>query len=154
MADEVKCVINDVKGKKSYSKSIKKDLLMNRRVKDKVPGSLFGLVGYELEIRGGSDSAGFPLRPEIKSPLRKKILVGDSVGVKVKRKGMFKRKTVRGNTIDTNIAQVNLAVSKYGTKKVEELLGVEKEGKTQEGKKEEDKKEKVDNKETKKVEKK
>ena len=122
MAEEIKCVINDPKTGKSYSKPVQTSALLNRKIKDKVPGNLVDLIGYELEIKGGSDNSGFPMRPEIDTTQRKKILVKDSIGVKIKRKGMFRRKTVRGNTISEKTAQINLTVSKYGTKPIEELL--------------------------------
>tara|TARA_Y100000310_G_scaffold336236_1_gene420245 strand:- start:552 stop:971 length:420 start_codon:yes stop_codon:yes gene_type:complete len=122
MAEEIKCVINDPKTGKSYSKPVQTSALLNRKIKDKVPGNLVDLIGYELEIKGGSDNSGFPMRPEIDTTQRKKILVKDSIGVKIKRKGMFRRKTVRGNTISEKTAQINLTVSKYGTKPIEGLL--------------------------------
>jgi len=122
MADEIKCTLNDPKGKKSYSKVIEKSLLIGRKIGETVPGNILGLTGFELKVCGGSDSAGFPMRAEIDTVHRKKIFVRNSIGVKIKEKGQFRRKTVRGNTISDFTAQVNLSVSKYGTKKVEELL--------------------------------
>jgi len=129
MADEIKCTINDPKNGKSYSKTIDKTILKGRKIRDTIPGNLLGLTGYELKITGGSDDAGFPMRPEINTPARKKILVQNSIGVKVKRKGMFKRKTVRGNTVSGKTAQINLAVSKAGTKALQELLAPKQEAK-------------------------
>ena len=35
--------------------------LLNRRIGDVVEGAPFGLSGYKLKIKGGSDSSGFPL---------------------------------------------------------------------------------------------
>tara|TARA_Y100000310_G_scaffold321043_1_gene378139 strand:+ start:1329 stop:1793 length:465 start_codon:yes stop_codon:yes gene_type:complete len=122
MAEEIKCVINDSKNGKSYSKPVDKSTLSGRKIGEKVPGNLFGLTGYELTIKGGSDNAGFPMRPEIDTHHRKRIFVQNSVGVKIKERGQFKRKTIRGNTISNETAQVNLIVSKYGTKPVQELI--------------------------------
>jgi small subunit ribosomal protein S6e len=122
MADEIKCTINDPKTGKSYNKTIEKELVSNKKIRDTVPGNLFGLTGYELKITGGSDDAGFPMRPEINTTGRKKILVKNSIGVKVNKKGMLKRKTVRGNIIGEKIAQLNLTVLKSGTKPIKELL--------------------------------
>ena len=129
MADEIKCTINDTKTGKSYSKQVDSSSLIGRKVNDSVPGNLFGLIGYELQIKGGSDKAGFPMRPEIPTSERKKLLVQKSVGVRKGRKGMFTRKTVRGNTINNMIAQVNLVIAKAGTKPVEELLNAHVENK-------------------------
>jgi len=125
MAKEIKCVINDTKAGKSYSKTIDSSILINRKIRDVVPGNTLGLTGYELQIKGGSDDSGFPMRPEIDSPHRKRLLVKRSIGVRVKKKGMYKRKTVSGNTVSETTAQVNLSVSKYGTKPIQELLNPE-----------------------------
>ena len=125
MAEEIKCNIGSPKDGKSYSKQLDKTLLAGRKIGETVPGNLFGLTGYELKISGGSDSACFPMRPEINTAHRKKLLVQTSVGVKVKRKGEYKRKTIRGNTISETTAQVNLSVSKYGTKPINDLLNPE-----------------------------
>jgi len=133
MAEEIKCILNDPKEGKSYSKAIETTLLSGRKVGETIPGNLFGLTGYEFKICGGSDSAGFPMRPEIPTHHRKRILVQNSVGAKIKRKGMYKRKTVRGNTVSENTAQLNLSVEKYGTTPIKDLLAP-KEEKTEETK--------------------
>jgi ribosomal protein S6E (S10) len=122
MVEEIKCNINDPKSGKSFSKPVEESLLSGRKIGDKIPGNLFGLTGYELKILGGSDNAGFPMRAEIDTLRRKKLLVQNSVGVKVTKKGMYKRKTVVGNTISNSTAQVNLSVEKYGTKSIKDLL--------------------------------
>jgi len=125
MASEIKCVINDTKTGKSYSKTIENTILSGRKINEIVTGNILGLTGYEFKITGGSDSAGFPMRPEVPTVQRKRLLVQNSIGVRIKRKGMFKRKTVRGNTIGPQTAQVNLAVAKHGTKSIQELLNPE-----------------------------
>jgi small subunit ribosomal protein S6e len=135
MADEIKCTINNPKDGKSYTKTIEKGVVSGRKIRDTVPGNLFGLTGYELKITGGSDDAGFPMRPEINTAARKKILVQNSIGVKVKKKGMLKRKTVRGNTVNEKTAQLNLVISKAGTKPIQELLAPKKEEQKTEEKK-------------------
>ena len=126
MAEEIKCTLNDPKTGKSYSKALESSLLIGRKIGDSVPGNLLGLTGYELKISGGSDDAGFAMRPEIDTAHRKKLLVKNSIGVRVTRKGMYKRKTVRGNTVGENTAQINLSVTKFGTKALQDILGEEK----------------------------
>ena len=125
MAEEIKCNISSPKDGKTYSKPVEQTLLSGRKVGETIPGNLFGLTGYELKVTGGSDSAGFPMRPEIETTHRKRILVQTSVGVKVKKKGEYRRKTVRWNIISEATAQLNLLVSKYGTKPIPELLNPE-----------------------------
>jgi small subunit ribosomal protein S6e len=137
---DIKCVINDVKTGKSYAKPLDSSQLLGRKLGDIVPGGLFGLAGYELQLTGGSDTAGFPLKKELEGSVRKKQLLkkGD-VGAHIKRHGGIVRKTVRGNTINEFTAQVNLSVKKYGTKQVKELLGEKKEEVQTEAKPEEKK---------------
>jgi small subunit ribosomal protein S6e len=122
------CVINDTKTGKSYQKQLDHASLSGRKIGDTLPGGILGLAGYELQITGGSDTAGFPLKKELDGGARKKMLLkhGDP-GVRDVRKGDLVRKTVRGNAITEFVAQVNLKTIKHGIKSVDELLGVAKE---------------------------
>ncbi len=128
---EVKVVIG-YKGK-SYQKSIE-NVLIGRKIGEKISGDIIGLKGYELEITGGSDNAGFPMKSVIPGMGRKRILLTKgSVGLKkVKRKGARIRKTVRGNTINNDIAQINLKVLKVGKDELEKIFKSEKPSKEQE----------------------
>jgi small subunit ribosomal protein S6e len=124
MAD-FKIVVSDPKTKKSYQVTISQDKaysLIGKKIGDKFDGSLLGLAGYELEIRGGSDKDGFPMIPSIQGPVRKKILLSSPPGFKPRLKGQRKRKTVRGNTISADIVQINTKIVKYGSKPIEEII--------------------------------
>jgi len=125
---EIKAVINDPKTGKSYQKILSKELLLGKKIRQRISGNLFGLPEYELEITGGSDDAGFPMRTDIEGTERKRALLtggpGIRIGAKIKKeKGLRLRKTVRGNTIGEKTAQVNMKIVKYGAKPIEELLG-------------------------------
>ena len=117
--------------------------LVGKKVGETIKGELISLTGYEFEITGGTDYAGFPMRKDIVGTGRKRILAVKAVGLKKKAKGVRKRKTVCGNTIHPNISQINLKILKEGKEK----LGAPKEGEAKEGeapkeeKKEEPKKE-------------
>lgn len=124
---EFKVTVNDVKTGKSFQKSFDTDLFLNKKIGDKINGDNLGLKGYELEITGGSDNAGIAIRRDAPGIGRKRPLLTSGVGIRNKRKGKKVRKTVHGNTIDSTVVQVNLKVTKYGSKKVEESLGVAKE---------------------------
>jgi small subunit ribosomal protein S6e len=126
---EFKVVINDTKTGKSYQQNIDSEKFIGKKIKEKIDGSILGLAGYELQITGGSDSAGFPMRLDIEGSGRKKALLSGGVGVKISRKGMKKRKTVRGNTISVNTAQINLKVTKPGSKPLQEFFKKPEEGK-------------------------
>ena len=92
---------------------------------EKVKGEVFDLTGYEFEITGGSDKAGFPMRHGIQG-VRKKITSLGGVGFREKaRKGMYRRKTVCGHKINTDIVQINLKVTKEGSKKLAAVFGKE-----------------------------
>ncbi|MEK6861867.1 MAG: 30S ribosomal protein S6e [Nanoarchaeota archaeon] len=122
---EFKFVINDPKAGKSYSKVVNDDLLIGKKIGDMVSGGSLGLAGYELKITGGTDKAGFPMRPDIQGTVRKRLMLkkGD-VGIRIKERGILYRKIIVGNTVSQNTAQINLTITKHGTKSIEELLGI------------------------------
>lgn len=85
-----------------------------KKISDKMNGDSLGLEGYELEIKGGSDNAGFPMRRDVEGTARKRILAISGIGLTKIDKGVRQRKMVRGNTINENIAQINVKVLKEG----------------------------------------
>ncbi len=130
MAD-IKCVVNDPKIGKSYSKALTDNTSVSgRKIGDKLTGSTLDLPGYELQIMGGSDIAGFPMRQDLNMNTRRKLLVkkGD-VGIRKANRGTIYRKTVSGNTVSDITAQLNLKVIQHGSKSIEDLWGIKKEEK-------------------------
>lgn len=118
---DFKLVIGTKDGK-SYQKEIKSpeaDNLLRKKIGAKISGDSIGMEGYEFEITGGSDKAGFPMRKGIQYP-RKRVLIGKSIGFsgknrnKKKQKGLIKRRTVCGERITGSINQINLKVIKEG----------------------------------------
>ena len=126
-----KIVISDPKARKAYQKEVDQSAsgLMGKKIGDKFSGSHMGLSGYELEVTGGSDKEGFPMRRDVDGPARKRILLSHGPGFHPKSHGRRKRKSIRGNTISPSISQINAKIVTYGTKSVEENLGVKKEHK-------------------------
>jgi len=107
------------------------EAIIGLKIGSKFDGSIIGLNGYKLEIRGGTDKDGFPMRPDIEGIRKKRILIAKSIGFRgkkkikkksVKIKGFRKRKTVRGNTIGRHIVQINCKIVKYGEKPIEDIL--------------------------------
>ncbi|MFP4523908.1 MAG: 30S ribosomal protein S6e [Candidatus Woesearchaeota archaeon] len=94
----------------------KSQALMGKKIGDKISGNQLGFDGYEFELVGGSDNGGFPMRRDAFGTARKKVLITGGVGLRAKRKGMRRRKTVAGNTVHDQTAQVNLKVAKQGKK--------------------------------------
>ncbi len=124
----MKIVISDPKTGRSYQTEIdenKSKPLIGMKIGEEIDGALFGLNGYKLKITGGTDKDGFPMRPDVHGPERKSILIGSGPGIRKKRKGERRKKTVRGNTISEHIAQVNTVVTKEGSKKLAEIFGKE-----------------------------
>jgi small subunit ribosomal protein S6e len=117
-------VINDPKSGKSYKKEGDAQIYMGKKIRDKVDGDLIGLKGYELEITGGSDAQGFPMRGDLDAMGRKRPLVVSGVGSKGTDKGVKHRKTVHGNTIDETIIQLNVKIIKVGSEELEKALGL------------------------------
>lgn len=127
---QIKVVIGDPKAKQSLQKELKDDAakpLLGMRIGDKVNGEVLEFSGYEFEITGGSDFAGFPMRRDVPGVARKKILDVKGVGIKNKKKyrkkkkkglrtmkGMRQRVTMAGNTVYEKTAQVNVKVIKHG----------------------------------------
>lgn len=114
---ELKIVLSDPKTGKSYQKIIKDadaKRFMGLKIGDNVKGEVLNLAGYEFQITGGSDFAGFPMRSDVPGILRKKVYAVSGIGLKKKEKGLKQRKTVAGNIIYDKTAQVNLKVVKEG----------------------------------------
>ncbi len=121
---EIKFVINDPKTGKSYSKNHDTDL-SGMKIGDKFPGQYLGLADFEFQITGGSDNAGFPMRFDIPTQNRKSAFLGSGPGVRIKRKGVKLRKTVRGSVIGNSTSQVNIKIVKQDKQTIEKALGIE-----------------------------
>lgn len=105
--------------------------LIGKKIGDTIKGEIIGLTGYEFLITGGSDYAGFPMRSDIPGAGRKKILAVEGIGLKKKSAGQRQRKTVCGNTIHANTAQINVKVTTVGK---EPIVATPKEEKKEEKK--------------------
>ena len=113
---------------KTYKLETESEFLIGRKIGDKILGKeLSGdLSGYELEIRGTSDKAGFPGKRDIQGPsLRKVLLTKGPFLRKTPHKGFRRKKTVRGSEISSNVIQINLKVVKEGGKKLNEIFVIE-----------------------------
>jgi small subunit ribosomal protein S6e len=132
-----KFVVNDPETKKSYQIEIEQSKaisLIGKKIGDEFSGDLLGLIGYTLKITGGTDKDGFPMHPSVEGAVRKRVLLSGPPCFRPKKKGMRKRKTVRGNTISEDIAQINCKIVKKGEKPIEELIPVKPKEKKEEEK--------------------
>ncbi|MHA2602568.1 MAG: 30S ribosomal protein S6e [Candidatus Thorarchaeota archaeon SMTZ1-83] len=120
-----KLVISDPEEGKAIQYELddaKTNALVGRRVGEIVEGDVLGLPGYKLRITGGSDKSGFPIRPDVHGSGKKRILIRGTPGFRPKRKGIAKRKTVRGNELSPDILQVNMRIEERGSTSLEELV--------------------------------
>lgn len=118
-----KIVIGEKTGK-SWKIEMESDYLMGKNIGDKVNGKEIkeDFEGYEFEIKGGSDHAGFPLSKDVEGLAYKRLLLTKGFGMRESGGGLRKRKAVRGKIISNTTSQLNLAVVKEGKKKLSEIF--------------------------------
>jgi len=109
-----KIVISDPETGKARSVELEGERaapLIGRRIGDVIDGAVVGLSGYKVLITGGTDSSGFPMRPDIHGGIKTRVLLSKGVGYRARgsRKDR-RRKTVRGNMITEDIAQINMKI--------------------------------------------
>ena len=120
---------------KTFKVETESEELIGHSIGEKIDGALINedLLGYELEITGTSDKAGFCGMKEIEGPGLKKVLLGYGKGMKKRPrregkkkvsspKGLRLRKTVRGKEISQETVQINTKVLKEGSKKFDDLF--------------------------------
>ena len=83
---------------------------LGRELGDEIGGDAVGLDGYTIEITGGSDETGRPMRKDVSGTRLKELLLDGGVGFKPSREGERKRITVRGREVDDDVAQINVFV--------------------------------------------
>ena len=111
------------------------ETLVGIKIGDKIPGKELSkdLEGYELEVTGTSDKAGFPGKKDEEGPNLRRVLLTKGFSCWTEPKGLRKhpvkmpdglrlKKTVRGNTISRDTIQINLKVLKEGSKKLQDIL--------------------------------
>lgn len=118
---------------KTLKFEVESEELVGTKIGDKIDGGKIdaSLEGYEIEICGTSDKAGFPGFKEHEGPGLKRVLLTYGKGMRKKPKrekhdpgrprGVRMRKTIRGNEISLDTVQINCKVVKEGGKSFEEL---------------------------------
>ncbi len=138
---EFKVVVNDTKNGKSHNVSVSghhANSLIGKKIGDEVDGIFVSLPGYKLIITGGTDKDGFAMRYDLPGMGRRRLLISKGKGFKAREEGMRKKKSIRGNTINQDVVQINMKVVKYSSKPIENLIKAEeKSDEKTEGKKEE-----------------
>jgi len=122
---------------KTWKLETESKALEGKELGEKIQGNLFSpdLVGYEFEITGASDLAGFPSMPDVEGTPLKKVLLNYGFGMKKRPKhegkrkrtknrpkGLRLRKTVRGKVLSEKTTQINLNLVTEGGKKLPEIF--------------------------------
>ena len=121
---------------KAWKLEVSEDALSGKSLGDKFSGSELKpeLEGYEIEITGGRDNAGFPLSKDVEGLGLKGLLLKKGWGMKNSQEGLRLRKTVRGKVVSGTTSQLNVNVLKTGKKPLAEVFPEQ--NKTEEEKKE------------------
>ena len=129
------------KSGKTYKIEVEAEQLIDKKLHDTVQGKDIDekLDGFEFEITGTSDKAGFTSMKGVQGIGLKKVLLGYGKAMKkrpkkegkIKRsnktpKGLRLRKTVRGEIISSEIIQINLKVLKEDKKPLKDIFAPEK----------------------------
>jgi small subunit ribosomal protein S6e len=80
---------------------------IGRKIGEVMDGAVVDLPAQKLQIMGGSDKDGVPMRPSVHGGVRRKVVLSGGVGFNAKKSGERRRKAVRGNIITDEIVQIN-----------------------------------------------
>ena len=93
--------------------------LVGRKIGEVIDGAIMDLPAHKVQIVGGSDKDGVPMRPSVHGGVRRRVVLSGGVGFNPHNKGERKRKTVRGNVITDEIVQVNAKITEKPKKAAE-----------------------------------
>ena len=83
---------------------------IGRRLGEIIDGSVVDLPAHKVQLMGGSDRDGVPMRGNVHGGVRRAVVLSGGAGFTPKKKGERRRKTVRGSTITDEIAQINMKI--------------------------------------------
>jgi small subunit ribosomal protein S6e len=92
---------------------------IGRKIGEIVEGAVLDLPAYKLQIMGGSDKDGVPMRLDVHGGVRRNVILSGGSGYNPPDKGQRKRKMVRGNVITDDIVQINAKIVERPKKPVE-----------------------------------
>ena len=118
-------VISDPKTGKSYKTDLGKEVennIIGKKIGDELDGALVSAVGYKMQLTGGSDKSGFPMRSDVAGQRKLRALLSGGTGFRPENKGERRRKLVRGNTYSAEIMQVNAKVTGGQGQPLEQLF--------------------------------
>jgi small subunit ribosomal protein S6e len=107
---ELKLVVSDPDTGATYQTEVDgqdANRFLGKSIGDDVDGSVVGLSESTLELTGGSDAAGRPMRADVSGSDLKELLLEGGVGFEPEKDGERRRITVRGAEFSEASAQVN-----------------------------------------------
>ncbi len=84
--------------------------IMGRRIGEIIDGTVADLAGYKIQLTGGTDKDGIPMRPDVHGGVKARVVLSGGVGYKPKNKGERKRVVVRGNTVSADTTFLNFKI--------------------------------------------
>ena len=96
---------------------------VGREVGEEVDGGAVGLSGATLEITGGSDDTGRPMREDVRGTQLAEVLLDGGTGFEPTREGERRRVTVRGREVSDETRQINVRVVSAGDADPADALG-------------------------------
>ena len=84
--------------------------LMGVRIGQVIDGTIANLPGHRIQLTGGTDRDGIPMRPDVHGGAKARIILSGGVGYKPKKKGERKRVVVRGNTVSADTTFLNFKI--------------------------------------------
>ncbi len=106
---QFKVVISDNNGK-SISQELKDKVaspLLGLKIGDIIDSNVVGINGGKMQITGGSDKSGTPMRPDLHGGVKKYILLARGIGMRNRNPGIRIRKLIRGSMVTEEIYQLN-----------------------------------------------
>lgn len=99
-----KSQVAEVEGAKAHP-------LIGRKLGEIIDGSIAGLSGNKLQITGGSDKDGVPMRVDVQGGAKVDVILSGGIGFHPLERGSRRRKLVRGNIITEEIVQINMKIT-------------------------------------------
>jgi len=119
---KVKVIISDPtdgRSKVVEVEGVRANPFIGKKLGEIIDGIVVDMPATKLQILGGSDNDGVPMRGDVHGGNRRQVILSEGAGFKPKSDGERRRKTVRGNTITDEIVQINLKIIGQNVKKAE-----------------------------------
>lgn len=83
---------------------------IGRKIGEIMDGAVVDMPATKIQLRGGSDKDGVPMRPNVHGGVRRRVVLSEGVGFNPTKGGERRRKAVRGNIITDEIVQINAKI--------------------------------------------